>query len=424
MSLDPIYLDNNATTPVLPEVVEAMTACWRDGFANPGSRHLYGRRARQALETARESLASILGAHPDEVIFTSGGTESNNMAVLGLTATSSPLPSGGEGSGVRGPRASETHPHTLLSDARTPPHPSPLPKGERARQTIAFTRGEHPAVLEAARSLTSSGWRLHDMQVDSTGRLLAEQYASLPWNELRLVCVILAHNETGVIQNLAPLAAKCCEHHVPLHIDAVQAVGKIPVNFHELGATTLALGAHKFCGPRGIGALLLKRGVTLSRIAFGGHQEADRRPGTECVPLIVGMVRALELFQSERELRTRRLTELRDLLQAGLRRACPPVVVNGEAAPRLPNTLNIAFPGVDGEALLVALDLEGIACSLGSTCASGAAEPAPTLVAMGCPPEVYRSSVRFSLGVETTRDEIDRAITIIGRVVNRLRRME
>jgi cysteine desulfurase len=389
MSPDPIYLDNNATTRVLPEVLEAMSRQWRDAFANPGSRHLFGRRARQALETARESLGSILGAHPDEIIFTSGGTESNNMAVLGLTASA-----------------------------------SPLPPGEGARHMIALTRGEHPAVLEAARSLASSGWRLCDLQVDSAGRLVAEQYDSLPWNDLRLVCVILAHNETGVIQNLAPLAAKCREHHVPLHVDAVQAVGKIPVNFRELGATSLALGAHKFCGPRGIGALLLQRGVKLNRIAFGGHQEADRRPGTECVPLIVGMVRALELFQSERESRTRRLTELRDLLQAGLRRECPPVVVNGEAAPRLQNTLNIAFPGVDGEALLVALDLEGIACSLGSTCASGAAEPAPTLVAMGCPPEVYRSSVRFSLGVETTRDEIDRAITIIGRVVNRLRRTE
>jgi len=408
-TLHPIYLDNNATTRLLPEVVEAMASCWRDGFANPGSRHVFGRRARQALETARESLAAILGAHPDEVIFTSGGTESNNMAVLGLTA-SPPLTKGGLG-GSRA-RLDATH-------GSDPPCPPFVRGGES--HVIALPRGEHPAVLEAARSLEPAGVKLHELRVDSAGRLIAEQYDSLPWSELRLVCVILAHNETGVIQNLAPLAVKCREHRVPFHIDAVQAVGKIPVNFHELGATTLALGAHKFCGPRGIGALLLDRGVKLNRIAFGGHQEAERRPGTECVPLIVGMVKALELFHAERESRTRRLTELRDLLQAGLRRDCPPVVVNGEAAPRLPNTLNVAFPSADGEALLVALDLEGVACSLGSTCASGAAEPAPTLVAMGCPPDVYRSSVRFSLGVETTRDEIDRATEIIARVVKRLR---
>jgi cysteine desulfurase len=372
-----IYLDNNATTRPAPEVLEVMQRHWRDSFANPGSQHAAGRRARQVLEAARESMAAILGAGPEEVIFTSGGTEANNMAVLGVD------------NGRPG--------------------------------TIALTAGEHPAVMEAARHLQQRGWKLHDLQVEETGRLAPNQSAGLPWSDLKLVAVILAHNETGVIQDLAPLQADCQSHGVPLHVDAVQAVGKIPVDFHKLGASTLALGAHKFQGPRGVGALLVRRGIRLARRAFGGHQEADRRPGTEVVPLIAGMARALELFHAEQESRQRRLSELRDRLQDGLQASCSPVVINGAGAPRLPNTLNIAFPGVDGEALLVALDLEGVACSLGSTCASGSAEPAPVLLAMNCPAEVLRSSIRLSLGVENTGEEIDEAVAIISRLVQRQR---
>jgi len=208
---------------------------------------------------------------------------------------------------------------------------------------------------------------------------------------------------------------------VPFHIDAVQAVGKIPINFHELGVTSLALGAHKFYGPRGIGALLLRRGFKLAAFGFGGHQEAGRRPGTEVVPLIAGMARALELFQAEGEQRIARTRELRDRLEQRLAAACPPVVLNGSRERRLPNTLNAAFPGVDGEALLVALDLAGVACSLGSTCASGSAEPAPALLAMNRPREVWHSSVRFSVGIETTSQEIDEAAEKIAAIVNKLR---
>jgi cysteine desulfurase len=410
-----IYLDNNATTRPLPEVVEVMARHWRESFANPGSRHAAGRRARQALETARESMAAILGAHPDEVIFTSGGTESNNMAVLGLTA-------GSPG-------------------------------------TIALTAGEHPAVLETCRFLESRGWRLSILPVDEEGLLLplpplarggkrgkgevesaspplrkgglggsgevvsAESIAP-PLTNLRLVTLILAHNETGVVQDVRPLAAACHESGVPLHVDAVQAVGKIPVNFHDLKATSLALGAHKFYGPRGIGALLLKRGVTLAASAFGGHQESGRRPGTESVALIAGMARALELFHSDEEQRVARTRELRDRLERRLAELCPPVVLNGSRERRLPNTLNIAFPGVDGEALLVALDLEGIACSLGSTCASGSSEPSPVLLAMSRPREVWHSSVRFSVGIETTEEEIEQAARTIAATVNRLRGLQ
>jgi cysteine desulfurase len=411
-----IYLDNNATTQPLPQVVEAMSRHWRDSFANPGSRHAAGRRARQVLETARESMAAILGASPDEVIFTSGGTESNNMAVLGFAAGS---------------------------------------PGK-----IALTVGEHPAVLEACRFLKTKGWRLETIPVDGEGLVIVpgcdspflpsppgrgvrgegECRASPPspsaplpgeegragatddfWRDLRLVTIILAHNETGVIQDLRPIAAQCQARNIPFHLDAVQAVGKIPIHFHDLSVSSLALGAHKFYGPRGIGALLLRRGLNLAPSAFGGHQESGRRPGTEAVALIAGMARALELFHAEQEQRIARTRSLRDLLEQRLSGLCPPVVLNGSREHRLPNTLNIAFPGVDGEALLVALDLAGVACSLGSTCASGSAEPAPVLLAMKRPREVWHSSVRFSVGIETGEDEIERAAEIIGETVRRLR---
>jgi cysteine desulfurase len=236
-----------------------------------------------------------------------------------------------------------------------------------------------------------------------------------------LATVILAHNETGVVQDVRRLAALCQEHGVPLHLDAVQAVGKIPVNFRELGATSLSLAAHKFHGPRGIGALLVRRDAKLVPLLHGGHQEQGRRPGTEPVPLIAGMFQALELWQRQQTERTKRITKLRDRLQALLAQTAAPTIVHAESAQRLPNTLNIAFPGVDGEALLVALDVEGVCCSLGTTCASGSTEPAPILLAMGCAPEIAKASLRFSLSTLTTPDEIDDAARRIAAVVARLR---
>jgi cysteine desulfurase len=286
---------------------------------------------------------------------------------------------------------------------------------------VALPPGEHPATEEGVRVLVARGWRRVSLALDREGRLVQEQLSALPWNEIRLATALLAHNETGTVQDLSILSRLCREHGVPLHVDAVQAVGKIDVNFQALGAATLALGAHKFHGPRGIGALLVRKGTTLAPTQFGGHQEAGRRPGTECVALAVGMARALELWHSEREELTRRIAALRDRLEAALRAQCEPVVVHGPPAHRLPNTLSIAFPGCDGEALLVALDLEGVCCSLGSTCASGSAEPAPVLVAMQCPPEVSRSTLRLSVGRENTADEIDEAARRIAAVVAGLR---
>ncbi|NOX56791.1 MAG: cysteine desulfurase [Planctomycetes bacterium] len=374
---DRIYLDSNATTRPLPEVVEEVARHLRETYANPGSRHEEGRRARQALEAARESIASILGAEPEEVIFTSGGTESTNLALFGAA----------------------------IGDPGI----------------ILLTAGEHPATKETCLALERRGWELRELAVDRNGLLVQNQYDGLPWEQIKLATVILAHNETGIIQDVRPLAERCQQANVFFHVDAVQAAGKIPVDFHASGATSMAIGAHKFHGPRGIGALLLRKGTKLSPFLFGGHQESGRRPGTECVALACGMARALEIWHHEQERRQQALTAMRDRLQQGLREACDPVVVIGEHAPRLPNTLNIAFPGLDSEALLVALDLEGIACSVGSTCASGASQPPPVLVAMGYGEEVYRSVLRFSLSIENTPSEIDEAIRRISAVVARMR---
>jgi cysteine desulfurase len=372
-----IFLDHNSTTRPLPEVVEAISRHSRESWANPGSRHAEGRVARRALEDAREKIAAILNAKPGEVIFTGGGTEAINLAILGLAP--------------------------------------------RRPAAVLLTAGEHPAVQQACARLVERGWKEQFLDVDREGRLVTAQFEKLRWDDIGLATVILAHNETGVVQDLEPLAGRCRQHGIVLHVDAVQAVGKIPVDFRALGATALSLGAHKFHGPRGVGALLLKEGTNVRSRQIGGHQEAERRAGTEPVALAVGMAVALERWHAEQADRQAHVCSLRDRLEQGLKNACPPVVINGSAAHRLANTLNIAFPGVEGDALFVALDLAGIACSLGSTCASGSFEPSPALVAMGCSPDVLASSVRFSLSLETTGEEIDDAIVRIARVVNRLR---
>jgi len=372
-----IYLDNNATTPVFPEVMHCMTDAWATAFANPGSQHSYGRESRRVLEDGRESIAEILNADASEVIFTSGGTESINMAIHGFTF------------------------------GRT--------------GTIAITAGEHPATLMACERARQNGWQIVTMPVDDQGRLDETQLAKLPWTDIRLVCVILAHNETGVIQNVTRLAKRCRENGAALLLDAVQAVGKLPVDFQNLGATALAFGAHKFHGPRGIGGLLLKRGVKLPPLLEGGHQENGRRAGTEPVPLIAGMAKALQLWAADSQNRSDSIRTLRDQLQQELIRQCSPVVVHGANAERLMNTLSIAFPGIPGEAMLVNLHLTGVACSLGSTCASGSAEAAPSLLAMGLDPEVCKSSVRFSLAIQNSAEEITEATNRIAAVVARIR---
>ncbi len=377
LSARPIYLDNNATTPLDPRVLQRMNECFVNAFANPGSAHSFGRAARQVLEDSRESIAEILKADASELIFTSGGTESINMAVHGFTV------------GRKG--------------------------------LIACTDGEHPATLEACANAAFNGIGRVSIPVDSEGRIRIESLPDLPWKDLRLVCLIIAHNETGVIQNVTELSRLCQQHSVPLLLDAVQAAGKIPVDFRATGAAAIAFGAHKFHGPRGIGGLLLRRGIKLPSLLSGGHQESGRRAGTEAVPLIAGMGKALELWQGEATERTDLMRSLRDQLQEALLRRCSPAVAHAMNAERLPNTLSIAFPGVPGEALLVNLHLAGVACSLGSTCASGSMEPAKALLAMGVEPEICKSSVRFSVSCQNTAMEIDDAIDRISAVVARMR---
>lgn len=372
-----IYLDNNATTRILPVVAEAMAHAWSHGFANPGSRHGFGRDARKLLESSRDVIADALNCDSDEVIFTSGGTESINAAIHGFTV------------GRRG--------------------------------VIAITAGEHPATTAACQRASAHGMKTVTLPVDEHGLLRTEAFDALPWADLRLIAVMLAHNETGVIQDLEQLGQLCDKHRVPLLVDAVQAVGKIPVDFRALRATALAFGAHKFHGPRGIGGLLLKRGVKLAPLLEGGHQESGRRAGTEPVPLICGMAASLRHFQQNLSERLEGVRSLRDELQRRLETVCAPMVVHGRQGDRLPNTLCAAFPGLEGEAMLVNFDLAGIACSLGSTCASGSAEPAPALLAMGVPPDVCMASVRFSVSCQNSPEEIHLAADRVREVVHRMR---
>jgi cysteine desulfurase len=375
-----VYLDNNATTQPLPEVIETIERHLRESFGNPSSRHAVGRRARRVLEDSREQIAAILGASPSEVLFTSGGTESNNLAILGLT-----------------PGASGT---------------------------ILISPGEHPSALEPCRVRERRGWKLELLPLNESGLFPStiDEFSARDWSDVRLVATILAHNETGVIQNVAPLIEQGQKYGFPVHLDGVQAAGKIPIHFRNLGATTLSFAAHKFHGPRGIGGLLIRDGVTLQAgFSVGGLQESGRRAGTEPVALVAGMACALEIWHRTQAERTGFVSRLRDDLESRLLNLAAPAVVNGQEATRLPNTLNISFPGVDGEALLVALDLEGIACSLGSACASGSIEPTPVLVAMGLSPERYRSAVRLTLSCLNTPDEIDVAAKRIADVVNCLR---
>ena len=377
-----IFLDHNSTTPVLDEVVECMAECYAQGYGNPASQHATGRQARRLVEDAREAIAGLLGVNlagrrPDRLVFTSGGTEANNLAILGLA-------------------------------------------GER-RGRLIVSAIEHPSVLGPAEFLARDGWQIERVSADPTGVVHLDRFSELASGDGPAVAALmLGNNETGVLQPVAELARACNERGTRLHTDAVQVVGKLPLDFPKLGAATLAFSAHKFHGPRGIGGLLVRGDIELQPILHGGFQQAGLRPGTEPTPLIVGMHKALEIWQRDHVERLQRMTALRDQFEAALSARMPRVVVNGAAAERLPHTSNVSFPGLDRRALAMALDLEGIACSTGSACASGSSEPSPVLIAMGLPGEIVSGSLRFSLGATTTQEEIDTAIERIVRVVERL----
>jgi cysteine desulfurase len=381
MQSTPIYLDHNATTPLDPEVFEAM----RPYFLAPGnaeSRHSFGRSARRAWEQAKETVARILGAEPAEVILTSGGTEANNLAVFGMAGAES-----------------------------SPGH-------------VVSTPMEHPAIMEPVARLEAAGFAVDGAAIDHQGLADVASMAAAFRPGTRFATLMLANNETGAIQPVKELAALAEVRGIPVHTDAVQAVGRIPVHFRDLGVTTLAASAHKFHGPVGIGLLLVRSGFRLRSQLFGGGQQHGRRPGTIAVALAVGLARALEKWDDQSAARAARWVELRDRLESGLTAALGPerVIRNGPAENdrRLPQTLNLGFSGLDGDALLMQLDLAGIAASLGAACASGSARPSPTLMAMRVPDDRLRSSVRFSLGAATTRAEIDESIRRITDVVRRI----
>jgi len=371
--MESIYLDHNATTPVHPEVVQAMDHCYAEGYANPASQHRPGQRAKKVLEDARERIAEILGAdltgnRPDRLIFTSSATEANNLALLGIA------------------RAYQTGPGQVIISAV-----------------------EHSSVIEPAEHLLEQGFRLDTVGVTPQGVVRVDQFASLLGEKTRVVSVTLGNHDTGVLQPVAELAALSNAAHVPLHTDAAQVAGKLPVHFRRLGVAAMSIGAHKFRGPLGIGALIVRDGVPMVPLCFGGHQQGGLRPGTESVALAVGMLTALELWQQGQEEYAQRLTALRERFEERLKAGVRDLVISGLGAPRLPHTSNVAFPGIDGQMMLMALDMAGVACSVGSACSSGSVELSPTLLAQGLPKEIVSSSLRFSLGATTTAEEIDEA---------------
>jgi len=381
-----IYLDHNATTPTRPEVTEAIAECLRQGYANPASQHQLGQQAKKRLEEARQQVGRILGAevdsaNPDRVVFTSGGTEANNLAVLGIAR------------------------------ART---------GGRPGQLV-ISAVEHASVIEPAEYLLEQGWRLDTLGVDRHGVIRLDDLEKILTPETAVVSVISGNHETGVLQPVCEAAAVCQQLGVPLHTDAIQVAGKLPVHFRQLGVAALSAAAHKFQGPLGIGVLIVRHDVPIDPLEFGGPHQWRIRPGTESVALAVGMATALELWRQEQEEHARRLTALRERFEAGLKAGFPGLVVNGEGAERLPQTANLAFPGIEGQVLLMALDMAGVACSVGSACSSGSTELSPTLRAMKVPQEFLTSSLRFSLGATTTEEEIDEAVRRILHVVRELR---
>ena len=378
---DLLYADHHATTPVFPEVVDAM-APWAAFSGNPSSVHAAGRAAREAVEKARADVAEAIGGRPEEVVFTSGGTESDNLAVRGAAIPARDL--------------------------------------DPTRTRILFTATEHPAVREAARTLVSLGFEAAELPVDGDGLPVREALESRLDGKAALVSALLANNETGVVNGELPrLAMRARAAGVLAHTDAVQAIGKIPVDAASLGVDLLSLTAHKFGGPKGAGALWVRKGTRLSALAAGGGQEKGRRAGTENVAAIVGLGVAIKLAVSRRASESARLGALRDRFEEGLHAAVPGIKLNGTSRGgvlRLPTATSAVFPGVSGEILLAALDLEGIAASSGSACASGTTKPSSVLLAMGLSPEEARGTLRFSFGWTTRPEEIDRLLAVVPRL--------
>lgn len=379
-----------------PSVIEALQQCYRKGFFNPASQHQVGQRARKALETCRAAILGMLGGRnsgmtTDSLIFTSGGTESNNLALIGLALAAAE-------------KWKQLHPHDAYHQT-----------GQ-----ILISSIEHPSVVAAAQQLVKLGFNVLKIPVNQQGIICLEALERYLDQPTMLVSMMLANNETGILQPVKQAVELVHRRGALFHTDAVQAVGKIPVDFQELNVDALSFTAHKFNGPRGIGGLILRHGVSLQPTLFGGFQQMGLRPGTEDVALVTGMETALGLFHDNPQ-RYQKVCQLRDQLQSKLISAIDGAVLIGEKECRLPTTLCIAFPGIDRQAFLLAADMAGIAVSTGSACASGSSERSPVLLSMGLPEEIIDSSIRISLGVFNTSVEIEQVVTSFSQIIDRLK---
>ena len=376
-----VYFDYNATTPLSPEVAEAVVRASRDVFGNASSVHFFGQQAKATLDEARTAIATLLDGDPSEVVFTSGGTEADNAAIRGVA----------EAAEARGRR------HLIASSI------------------------EHEAVLNTFRALARRGWTTTVLPVDQSGVVAVSALEAAITDQTALVSVMHANNEIGTIQPVAELARVAHAHGALMHTDAVQSVGKIPVDVRALDVDLLSLSAHKFNGPKGTGALWVKRGTRMLPILTGGKHERNRRAGTENVPAIAGLGVAARLASGKLASEAARVGSLRDALETRILAAVPGTDINGARTARVPNTTNISFDRVEAESLLIALDLEGVAVSTGSACSSGTLEPSHVLKAMGFPVHRTQNSLRFSLGAFSTSEEVDYVVGILPRLVEKLR---
>jgi cysteine desulfurase len=375
-----VYLDNNATTPLAPEVFEAMRPYWLEDYGNASSIHWFGQHAKAAVEKAREQVARLLNARASEIVFTSGGTEADNAALFGIVEAA---------------------------------------RGERKH--VVTTAIEHHAVLYMARALERRGVSVTYVRVGASGVVDPKDIENALRPETVLISVMHANNELGTLQPLEEIGRIARDRDIYFHTDAVQSVGKIPVDVQKLGVDLLALSAHKLHGPKGVGALYTRKGAILRPLMHGGHHERDRRPGTENVTGIVGLGAAAELALRHLPEELDRVALLRDRLEAGILERVPRTAVNGDRARRMPTTTNLSFDCVEGEGFVIAMDLRGVACSTGAACSSGSLEPSHVLSAIGLRPEQARGTIRFSLGRYNTSEDVDTTLEILPPVVEQLR---
>jgi cysteine desulfurase len=377
-----IYLDNNATTPLHPEVIKELTSSFQL-FGNPSSMHFFGREAVDKVDWAREQIASLINSDPNEIIFTGGGSESNNMVLKQFLAASA----------------------------------------SKNRNKVVTTVIEHPSVLETVKELGKEGLETVFIGVDRNGHVKLDELKKAIDNSTALVSVMLANNEIGTIQDIAAVSKLAHKYGALMHSDAVQAIGKIKVDVKKLEVDFLSFSGHKFYGPKGVGGLYIKEGLKISSLIHGGHQESGLRAGTVNGPGISGVGKAAEMAGLELNIEMQRISAMRDRLEAGLLETIPNIEINGDKDNRLPGTLNVSFPGAEGESILLYLDLEGIAVSTGSACATGSLEPSHVLLATGVDIENAHGSIRFSFGKFNLEEDVDYVLSILPGIIGKIRSM-